>query len=275
MTQPPKKRKKISKKVVKRDQKFLSEDPEHPINLIPELCRQFYTLGWVTGTGGGISIKKEYDSMSYRSDHYFIAPSGVQKERMLPEHLYVLDSNKTILSAPNPSFSLNPSQCTPLFFNAYDLRDAGACIHTHSQAAVMITLLTPGNEFVITHQEMIKGIKKGSTSENHKYFDKIVIPIIENTAEERDLKDRMEKAMKDYPLTNAVLVRRHGVYVWGSNWQKAKCMTECYDYLFEIGVKMKGVGLDPSEVPQDSEYANEKTCCGKPIISQVESAQLK
>ncbi len=29
--------------------------------LLCELCRQFYTLGWVTGTGGSISIKtKEY-----------------------------------------------------------------------------------------------------------------------------------------------------------------------------------------------------------------------
>jgi methylthioribulose-1-phosphate dehydratase len=36
-----------------------SDDPLHPANLIPELCRQFYTSGWVTGTGGGISIKKE------------------------------------------------------------------------------------------------------------------------------------------------------------------------------------------------------------------------
>jgi hypothetical protein len=32
---------------------------EHPRNLIPELCRLFYNLGWVTGTGGGISIKHE------------------------------------------------------------------------------------------------------------------------------------------------------------------------------------------------------------------------
>lgn len=30
---------------------------EHPRILIPELCKQFYNLGWVTGTGGGISIK--------------------------------------------------------------------------------------------------------------------------------------------------------------------------------------------------------------------------
>lgn len=25
-----------------------STDPEHPANLICELCRKFYTLGWVT-----------------------------------------------------------------------------------------------------------------------------------------------------------------------------------------------------------------------------------
>ena len=51
-----------------------SPDPEHPANLICTLCRNFYNLGWVTGTGGGTSIA--------RDEHIFIAPSGVQKELM-------------------------------------------------------------------------------------------------------------------------------------------------------------------------------------------------
>lgn len=34
-----------------------STDELHPANLIPALCRSFYKLGWVTGTGGGISIR--------------------------------------------------------------------------------------------------------------------------------------------------------------------------------------------------------------------------
>lgn len=37
-----------------------SDDPDHPANLIPSLCAKFWTLGWVTGTGGGASIRKEY-----------------------------------------------------------------------------------------------------------------------------------------------------------------------------------------------------------------------
>jgi len=36
---------------------FKDLPPEHPRHLIPSLCRQFYHLGWVTGTGGGMSIK--------------------------------------------------------------------------------------------------------------------------------------------------------------------------------------------------------------------------
>ena len=36
--------------------------------------------------------------------------------------------------------------------------------------------------------------------------------------------EAMARAMEDYPDTCAVLVRRHGVYVWGDNWQKAKTM---------------------------------------------------
>lgn len=41
-------------------------DELHPRRLIPELCRLFYQLGWVTGTGGGISIKLGYLSVETR-----------------------------------------------------------------------------------------------------------------------------------------------------------------------------------------------------------------
>lgn len=51
-----------------------------------------------------------------------------------------------------------------------------------------------------------------------------MVPIIENTPFEEDLKDRMAEVIKEYPETCAVLVRRHGVYVWGDTWQQAKTM---------------------------------------------------
>ncbi|KAI9294778.1 putative methylthioribulose-1-phosphate dehydratase [Neoconidiobolus thromboides FSU 785] len=223
------------------NKQFYSENPLHASNLIPELCRLFYTLGWVTGTGGGISIREGED--------VYIAPSGVQKERIEPEDLFVMDlKSRNILKSPIKGFK--PSACTPLFYNAYDKVNAGACIHTHSQNAVLVTMLFPGNKFVITHQEMIKGIRRGSNGTALRYFDELVVPIVENTPLEEDLTERMAKAMEEYPETCAVLVRNHGVYVWGDSWQKAKSMCECYDYLFELAVKMKGLGLDPTKKPE-------------------------
>lgn len=35
-------------------------DSKHPRMLIPELCKLMYHQGWVTGTGGGMSIKEGY-----------------------------------------------------------------------------------------------------------------------------------------------------------------------------------------------------------------------
>ncbi|XP_036747545.1 methylthioribulose-1-phosphate dehydratase isoform X2 [Manis pentadactyla] len=197
-----------------------AQDKEHPRYLIPELCKQFYHLGWVTGTGGGISLK--------HGNEIYIAPSGVQKERIQPEDMFVCDIHEQDISGPPPFKNLKKSQCTPLFMNAYTMR---------------------GREFKITHQEMIKGIRKCTSGGYYRYDDMLVVPIIENTPEEKDLKERMASAMNEYPDSCAVLVRRHGVYVWGKTWENAKTMCECYDYLFDIAASMKRVGLDPTQFP--------------------------
>jgi methylthioribulose-1-phosphate dehydratase len=141
-----------------------------------------------------------------------------------------------VLERPTAA-ELSPSACSPLFFNAYQLRGAGAVIHSHAMYAMLATLLF-GDVFECTKLEMIKGIS------GHEYFDWLRVPIIENTAHERDLADSMARAMEAHPRTYAVLIRRHGVYVWGKDWVEAKTHAECYHYLFEAAVRMAGFGLD-------------------------------
>ena len=45
--------------------------------------------------------------------------------------------------------------------------------------------------------------------------------------------------MQAFPKAHAVLVRRHGMYVWGEDWREAKRHAECYDYLLDIAVEMR------------------------------------
>ena len=203
--------------------------------LIVDLCRQFYLQGWVSGTGGGISLRV--------GDRLLVAPSGVQKERLRPADLFVLDLDGRVVERPTDP-TLRLSACAPLFLNAYRLRGAGAVLHSHSMNAMLATLRA-GRVFRVTHLEMMKGIRGTG------YHDVLEVPVVENTAHECDLADALADAMGRYPASDAVLVRRHGVYVWGETWVQAKTQAECYDYLFGAAVRMRQMGLDPTVPPAE------------------------
>ena len=88
-----------------------------PSELVGSLCAQFYDLGWVTGTGGSISIR--------HGERIFMAPSGVQKERIAPTDVFVLDLDGSVVYHPTPpprKPRLKLSQCAPLFHQAFSLR---------------------------------------------------------------------------------------------------------------------------------------------------------
>ncbi|CBJ26427.1 haloacid dehalogenase-like hydrolase family protein [Ectocarpus siliculosus] len=85
---------------------------------------------------------------------------------------------------------------------------------------------------------------------SHGFHDELEIPVIDNTANEADLADSLAEAITNYPKSNAVLVQRHGCYVWGPTWEKAKTQSECLHYLLEAAVKMDAVGFDPAETPR-------------------------
>jgi methylthioribulose 1-phosphate dehydratase/enolase-phosphatase E1 len=122
------------------------------------------------------------------------------------------------------------------------MRNAGAVIHSHGIEACLATMINPSStEFRITHMEMIKGII------GHGYYDELVVPIIENSAREYDLTDSLAAAMEAYPKATAVLVRNHGIYIWGDSWISAKTQAECYHYLFEAALRLHQLGLDPAD----------------------------
>lgn len=218
----------------------LTNDPitteEEAKALICELGRRFYDLGWVSGTGGGISLRL--------ADRVFMAASGVQKEALDHDAIFELSlASGAVVREPPAAKGFRCSACKPLFLEAMRARGAGAVIHSHSKSALLATLIS-ADTFRVTHLEMMKGLRDVG------YHDEHEVPVIENTAHEEDLADSLADAIRRYPKAHAVLVRRHGVYVWGSDWREAKRHAECYDYLFEAAVEMKRLGIDPAAPPR-------------------------
>lgn len=106
----------------------------------------------------------------------------------------------------------------------------------------MVSLLYD-TEFRISNIEQIKAIPKVTESGYLDNFDTLVIPIIENTPHEEDLTPFLEETLEKYPAAVAIIVRRHGIYVWGESVWKAKILNEAIDYLLELAVKMRGLGI--------------------------------
>ncbi|KAL7546252.1 hypothetical protein ACHAWF_009589 [Thalassiosira exigua] len=218
--------------------------------LVAQLCEKFYEHGWATGTGGGVSIRVggPAENRPYR---VFVAPSGVMKEDVVGDDVFELDMDGNVVAAPRTPM-LRLSACTPLWYVVYRCVPKASCvIHTHSMHAQLATLLDPtekSDALRVTHLEMLKGVG------NHSYDDFLEVPIIDNRPSEDLLAEQLDEAIARRPKCNAVLVRRHGLYVWGDSWEQAKAQCESFDYLFEAAVKMKSMGLDCGVVPTSGTY---------------------
>ena len=106
--------------------------------VICELCRLFYGKGWMSGTGGSMSIKS--------GTTIYVTPSGVHKERLEADQIFEMNDEGEVTNRPSDTF-LRQSQCTPLYMLVYKMCGAGAVIHSHSKHSMLATLTSNGDTF--------------------------------------------------------------------------------------------------------------------------------
>lgn len=190
-------------------------------DLVCELLRAFYDKGWVSGTGGGICALEAPGRL-------LLAPTGVHKERVRPEDLFVVDPASCELVERPADPALRPSECLGVFALAVMQRGAGAVMHSHALGAVLAADLAD-DALAIRRLEMLKGIRGVSNADTH------LVPVVDNTAREAELVAGVGAALGDerFAPAWAVLVRDHGAYVWGADAWEAKRHAEVYHFLFD------------------------------------------
>jgi methylthioribulose-1-phosphate dehydratase len=190
--------------------------------LLTELLREFHRRDWVSGTGGGICGPSDDGNL-------LVAPTGVHKERVQPEDLFVIDVADTSIRRHAADPALRPSECGHIFTLVARERGVRSIVHTHALEAVLAGDLAGEQDHVVVERlEMLKGIR-GLTNE-----DRHLVPVIDNTPREAQLVANVQRMLDDprFDAAFGVLVRDHGCYVWGSDVWEAKRHTEVYHYLF-------------------------------------------
>lgn len=187
-----------------------------------ELLRLFYDKGWVSGTGGGICALESPGRL-------LLAPTGVHKERVRPDDLFLVDvdSGEVLEAASDPS--LRPSECNDIFRAVIKARGAGSVVHSHALSAVLACDGAVEGAITIERLEMLKGIPGLSNTDRH------LVPVVENTPREPELTGDVERVLDDrrFATAHAIGVRDHGAYLWGTDAWEAKKITEVYHFLFE------------------------------------------
>uniref|UniRef100_A0A8R1HRS7 Probable methylthioribulose-1-phosphate dehydratase n=1 Tax=Caenorhabditis japonica TaxID=281687 RepID=A0A8R1HRS7_CAEJA len=215
------------------------------LSLFTKLMVQFYDLGWMRGSGGAMGCISGNELM--------ISPSALQKERIREKDVFVYNiSSKSEVQRPINK-RITVSSCSVLFSLIMKETGSECVIHTHSKSANLITQLLKSQVFEISHQEYIKGIYDPFSGKALKYSDTLVIPIIENMPSESLLLEPLKIVLENFPQAIAVLVRNHGLFVWGPTWESTKIMTECIDYLLELALEMV-----KNNIPLVNENAFEK-----------------
>ncbi|KAB2496266.1 methylthioribulose 1-phosphate dehydratase [Priestia endophytica] len=178
---------------------------------------------WFFGTSGNLSIR-----VTESPTTFLVTASGKDKRKRTNEDFLLVDQN----GFPAEKTGLKPSAETVLHTAIYEKTKAGCVLHVHTvDNNVVSELYGDQGKVVFTKQEIIKAL--GLWEEDAK----VEIPIIPNFADLQKLGDVFKKHIKED--TGAVLIRNHGITVWGKTSFEAKRHLEAYEFLCSYLLKLK------------------------------------
>ncbi|MEB3264309.1 MAG: methylthioribulose 1-phosphate dehydratase [Synechococcus sp.] len=181
--------------------------------------------GWCDGTGGNFSCVWQRQPLEL-----LMAPSGVDKGSVPPEDLIRVDGHGQVVAGRGRA-----SAETLLHLAIVEETGAGAVLHTHSQAATLLSeraLATPdggpaGIAWVtIGGLEMLKGLRGITTHDCH-----IQLPVLPNDQDLGRLSTAARPLLPEAP--QGLMIGGHGLYAWGHDLSEARRHLEILEFLLE------------------------------------------
>jgi methylthioribulose-1-phosphate dehydratase len=210
-------------------------------NELADVKDELAARNWFPGTSGNVSIKVDHEPITF-----FVSASGKDKTKRTSEDFLLVDGD----GKPVEQTQLKASAETGIHCEVYRLTDAGCCLHVHTVDNNLISeLYGDAGEITFQRQELIKAF--GIWEEDGS----ITVPIVENYADLEKLSEAVAGVIK--PDTKAVLIRNHGITVWGKNAFEAKKHLEAFEFLFSYHIKLQTLSF-LSRKPKINSYGGVK-----------------
>ena len=180
---------------------------------------RYAALGWMRGTSGNLSVRLSTDPLVLA-----VTASGLDKGELTAADVVLVDADGVPLPE-QPGPPRRPSAEARLHARIAAVTGAGAVVHLHALAAVLAAERWPDGVPLRDH-ELLKGLGRGA------HDDLVIVPVVANSQDMTVLGDAFQEVWR--PDVPALLVARHGVYVWGDDLRQARQYMESLEWLLRF-----------------------------------------
>lgn len=201
----------------------LSQGDYHSLADLVSLAREINRQGHNSATSGNYSLKAS-------NDVYWVSQSGVDKGALTLSHFLPVNDAGKLLEEPLEK-NVKTSDEMAVHLAIYrQMKNAGCVIHAHSMAAIVWSeeRLQQKRPLVLKGWELLKGLHGIKTHE--------IAVDIAHLDNSQDMDALAKQIVPKLSGANqwCLILRGHGIYVWGGNVAEAKRHWETYQYLFEL-----------------------------------------
>ena len=221
------------------DAKSWSETSSRSRRALMKAGKWINDQGWCPATGGNFSARLfddcdvHFTGSNHEVSRCVVTASGFHKGHLREEHFLEVD----LMGQPIRSdLNVRPSAETLVHVSLYRLDpDIGAVLHAHSVPNTVLSLIHDSEQLVIQGFEMQKALSGQVTHETS-----IALEIINNTQDMPELARWVEERWHERGgLKWGLLVRGHGVYVWGRDVTEARRHLEGVEFLLSCLLELK------------------------------------
>lgn len=188
------------------------------------LVRIMNSLGHNPATSGNYSLRSKTNP-----EIALVSESGIDKSKFTEDNFLPLYYQTREMHEDYKNSGRKSSDETDIHLTIYQITKANCVLHSHILDSLLFADLFAGKSFAtIKDLELLKGFRGIKTHEIE-----INIPVFDNTQDIRSLSEEIKPAILSQPNSYGLLLRGHGIYVWGDTVEEAKRHLEVFEYIFK------------------------------------------
>ena len=202
---------------------FFSQDDIQEMEKLSGLVRHLNSTGHNPATSGNYSLRSKSNPKIA-----LVSESGIDKSNFNKDNFLPLFYHTGQIHPDFKDSGRKPSDETDIHLAIYQKTTANCVLHSHMLEALLFADLFRDKPYAtIEGLELLKGFN-GVKAHNTQ----INIPCFDNTQDIAKLAEEIKPAIVSDKNNYGLLLRGHGLYIWGESIDETKRHLEVFEYVF-------------------------------------------